>query len=474
MEQFPDVVPVILAGGSGSRLWPLSRAQYPKQFLHLTDPGYSLLQLTLKRAASVSEQPPVLVGNEDHRFLIAEQVSEIGMQPDSILLEPCARNTAPAVTLAALHATRDGQDPLLLILPADHDLPDSETFGEAAAHAADAARGGQLVAFGIKPSRGETGYGYIDIGDQNSTAPCAIRRFVEKPGRDDAEAYLAAGNYFWNSGMFLFRASSFLEEMRRFAPDILDQCQAAHAGSRADGDFLRLDEDAFKACRTDSIDYAVMEHTQRATMVALNTAWSDVGAWSALWEKHDQQDVDGNVTWGDVDLTDVRDSYVRSESRLVAALDVEGLVIIETPDAVFVAPREKAQAVRDVVKRLQSARRHEVETHRRVYRPWGAYESLVIDDGFQVKRIIVKPGASLSLQMHHHRAEHWTVVRGTAQVTRGEEQFLLSEDQSTYIPLGTKHRLENPGVIPLEVIEVQTGNYLGEDDIVRFDDKYGR
>lgn len=469
-----EVMPVVLAGGSGSRLWPLSRSQYPKQFLNLTDADRSLLQLTLLRCGAVSEHPPLLVGNEAHRFLIAEQLHELGVRAEAIVLEPCARNTAPALALAAMHALAHDKDPLLLVLPADHDLPDTETFRGAVERAASAAGQSKLVAFGVTPASAETGYGYIRADKAGGDGVSAVISFVEKPSLSDAEAYLASGDYFWNSGLFLFRASVYLEELKKHAPDILEQSRAAYVGAQRDGEFVRVKADAFEACRADSIDYAIMEHTERAAMVVLDTAWSDVGAWSALWQTHPEHDPSGNVAWGDVVLEDVRDSYVRSESRLVTALDVQDLVVIETADAVFIAPRQRAQAVRDLFQRLQRERREETVSHRRVYRPWGSYESLVMDRGFQVKRIIVKPGASLSLQMHHHRAEHWTVVCGTAQVTRGEEQFLLSEDQSTYIPLGTKHRLENPGVIPLEVIEVQTGNYLGEDDIVRFDDKYGR
>lgn len=470
-----DVTPVLLTGGSGSRLWPLSRSQYPKQFLNLTHPEHSLLQLTLLRARTVTSKAPLLVGNEAHRFLIAEQLRTLDIRPEAILLEPCARNTAPAVALAALHALANDEDPLLLILPADHELPDAEAFSNAVAVAAAEARSGKLIAFGVKPSRVETGYGYIRAESSNGDDKVnAIRNFIEKPDQAEAEAYVASGDYFWNAGLFLFRASSYLDELKALAPDILEQCREAYVASQADGEFLRLGEEAFKACRADSIDYAIMERTERAAMVALDTAWSDVGAWSALWENHPERDDNDNVAWGDVVLEDVHGSYIRSESRLVSALDVEDLIVIETADAVFIAPKHRAQAVRTIVQRLEKDRREETNFHRRVYRPWGSYESLVMDHGFQVKRIIVKPGASLSLQMHHHRAEHWTIVRGTARVTRGEEQFLLSEDQSTYIPLGTQHRLENPGVIPLEVIEVQTGNYLGEDDIVRFDDKYGR
>ncbi len=468
------IVPVILAGGSGSRLWPLSRSLHPKQFLRLTDPRKSLLQLTVERAAALDDvAPPLLVCNEEHRFLVAEQMREQGTAPAAILLEPLPRNTAPAIALAALDCLNRDEDPVLLVLPADHDFRDGAGLVDAVEKARPSANAGRLVTFGVTPTRAETGYGYIRAGAGDGGV-YGIDEFVEKPDQATAERYLAAGGYYWNSGIFVFRASAYVGELERHAPDILAACREAHVRVCSDADFRRIDREAFSACRAESIDYAVMERTDRAAMVALDAGWSDVGAWSALWETADGHDEDGNVAWGDVVLEDCRNSYVRGESRLVSAVDLDDMIVIETSDAVFVAPKERAQDVRAVVKRLEADRRPETRMHKRVYRPWGSYESLAHDGRFQVKRIVVKPGASLSLQMHHHRAEHWVVVKGTARVTRGDEQFLLSEDQSTYIPLGTRHRLENPGAIPLEVIEVQTGSYLGEDDIVRFADKYGR
>lgn len=468
------IVPVILAGGSGSRLWPLSRALHPKQFLRLTDPDKSLLQLTVERATALKDAaPPLLVCNEEHRFLVAEQMRELNVAPAAILLEPAARNTAPAIALAALDCLSDEVDPVLLVLPADHAFQDGAGLVRAVEASRASAEAGQLVTFGVVPQRAETGYGYIRA-NAGENGVHRIEEFVEKPDQATAESYLDSGGYYWNSGIFVFRASTYLSELERYAPDVLAACRDAHADAQSDADFRRVNRDAFANCRAESIDYAVMERTDRASMVRLDAGWSDVGAWSTLWETTQRRDEQGNVVWGDAILEGCRNSYVRGESRLVSAIDLDAMVVIETPDAVFVAPKARAQEVRTIVKRLEADGRRETVVHKRVYRPWGSYESLAHDGGFQVKRIVVKPGASLSLQMHHHRAEHWVVVKGTAKVTRGDDQLLLTEDQSTYIPLGTRHRLENPGVIPLEVIEVQTGSYLGEDDIVRFEDKYGR
>lgn len=467
-----SIVPVILSGGSGTRLWPHSREAYPKQFLALVD-DRTLLQDTVGRIAGLHDvAAPLVVCNEDHRFMVAEQLRVCGMQAAAILLEPAGRNTAPAVTLAALHAVVGGEDPVLLVLPADHVIQDEESFRSAILAAIPATEAGRLVTFGIVPTTAETGYGYILAGGKAEGGACHVEQFVEKPDRETAERYLASGKYYWNSGMFLFRASVFLEELQAHAPRILAACRAAMAAVRIDADFVRVDAEAFRACPSDSIDYAVMEKTHSATVLPIACGWSDVGSWSALWEVCDR-DADGNVACGDVISIDSQGCYVRA-GRLVAMVGVDDLVIVESDDAVLVARKDRVQDVKRVVERLKADGRSEWKHHRKVYRPWGAYDSIDAEDRFQVKRITVRPGAALSLQMHHHRAEHWIVVKGTARITRGDEVFLLSENQSTYIPLGIKHRLENPGRIPLELIEVQSGAYLGEDDIVRFEDVYGR
>jgi mannose-1-phosphate guanylyltransferase/mannose-6-phosphate isomerase len=432
-----------------------------------------------------------VVCNEEHRFLIAEQLRETSRPPASILLEPVARNTAPALTLAALAATRDGDDPILLVMPADHVIADTAAFQEAVHAAVGAAEGGLVATFGIVPNRPETGYGYIQLGDRvpaptRSSGPEVhwVESFVEKPDRETAERYVASGRYLWNSGMFVVQASVWLRAIEQFQPAIAAACRSALAAGRADADFWRVDVEAFSTCPSDSIDYAVMEPLTRlsaqtgalgqlAAVVPLDAGWSDVGAWSAIWEIS-SPDGEGNVTRGDVFAYDSRDSLLVSEHRLVAAVGVRDLVVIETPDAVMVADRRRAQDVKRVVEWLKAQGREEGRTHRRVYRPWGTYECLDLGERFQVKRIKLHPGAAISLQMHHHRAEHWVVVRGTATVTRGEERFLLTENQSTYIPIGVTHRLENTGRVPLEIIEVQSGGYLGEDDIVRFEDRYDR
>jgi mannose-1-phosphate guanylyltransferase/mannose-6-phosphate isomerase len=463
--------PVLLCGGSGERLWPLSRRQYPKQFLALNGDG-SLLQATAQRVEGLDDlAAPIAVANSDYRFLVAEQLRSAGAGEAAVLLEPAARNTAPAVAAAAMVALRRDADALILVMPSDHVITDTAAFQAAVTVGRQAAVEGRLVTFGIRPTHAETGYGYIRANGDG-----AIRRvaeFVEKPDRETAEGYLAAGGYFWNSGIFLFGARRFLEELERFRPDILEAVQRAFSQARSDLDFLRLDATAFEACASESVDYAVMEHTRDAMVVPVDFGWSDVGSWTSLRDIG-TPDAQGNVLCGDVITEDASGCYVRSEGRLVAALGVHDQIIVETPDAVLVASCDRVQDVKRIVARLKGGRRSETETHRRVYRPWGAYEGIAQESRFQVKRIIVNPGQRLSLQMHHHRAEHWIVVSGTARVTRGDETFLLTEDESTYIPLGTRHRLENPGVIPLELIEVQTGSYLGEDDIVRFDDVYGR
>ncbi len=461
---------VLLSGGVGSRLWPVSREAYPKQFLPLASDN-SMLVDTVARVAGIVDSSPLYICNEEHRFIVAEQVHE--RYAGEIVLEPVGRNTAPAVAIAALRAVAEDEAAMLLVLPADHLISDTPAFLEAVGTALQQARAGRLVTFGVVPDRPETGYGYIRRGDALDAGSFAIGEFVEKPDADTARAYLDSGEYYWNSGMFLLGARIYLDELQRLAPDMVRACEAALARASTDLDFVRLEREAFEACPADSIDYAVMEKTQLGAVVPLDCGWSDVGAWSALWEAG-HADGSGNVVQGDVLLDDGRDNYIRSESRLVAATGVENLVVVETPDAVLVANRERVQNVKALVTALKSAERDEARLHARVYRPWGSYESLINGDRFQVKRIVVNPGQKLSLQKHHHRAEHWIVVSGTAEVTCEDKVFMLGEDESTYIPLGHKHRLVNPGRIPLELIEVQSGSYLGEDDIVRFDDIYGR
>lgn len=481
------IIPVILSGGAGTRLWPLSREAYPKQLLPLNG-ALTMLQETAKRLDGLANiASPMVVCNESHRFLVAEQLRQQDKESVSIILEPCGRNTAPAVAVAALQAMKNGEDPLLLILPADHLINNVEKFQQVVATGKDLATEGKLVTFGIVPDKPETGYGYIRSGEklevkggENVLAPSSQRlsaytvaEFVEKPDLATAETYLESGDYYWNSGMFMFRASRFLEELQQFNPQMLKACQVAHAALTKDLDFLRLDADLFAACPSDSIDYAVMEKTADAAVIPLDAGWNDVGSWSSLWEVG-QQDAAGNVCKGDVLTTATSRCYLHGTTRMVAAVGLEDLIVVETADAVLVAQRDQAQEVKAIVDQLKQQNREEALLHKRVNRPWGAYECIDAADRFQVKRITVNPGASLSLQMHHHRAEHWIVVKGTAQIVRGEETFLLSENESTYIPLGTTHRLENPGTILLEMIEVQSGSYLGEDDIVRFEDTYGR
>ncbi|MEM1110616.1 MAG: mannose-1-phosphate guanylyltransferase/mannose-6-phosphate isomerase [Pseudomonadota bacterium] len=466
------LVPVLLSGGVGSRLWPVSRELHPKQFLPLAS-ELSMLQDTLKRTATLAAAAPLVVCNEEHRFMVAEQLRQLDLDAGALLLEPEGRNTAPAVALAAIHALVDDPDAVLLVLPADHVIQDGASFVAAVERALPLAQQGRLMTFGVVPTSAETGYGYIKCGGELGDELYELERFVEKPDAETARAYVDSGSYLWNSGMFLLRAATLLEELGRLAPEMLAQCQAAMSGAKGDMDFLRPEREAFLACPADSIDYAVMEKTEAGGVVSLDCGWSDVGAWSALWDVS-QRDSEGNVAQGDVILNDCADSYFRSESRLVAATGLKDIVVVETADAVLVADRERVQEVKKLVTRLKADERPEATLHRRVYRPWGSYESLVTADRFQVKRIVVNPGARLSLQKHHHRAEHWIVVEGTAEVTCEDKVFMLAEDESTYIPLGHKHRLANPGRIPLELIEVQSGTYLGEDDIVRFEDVYGR
>ena len=466
------MIPVILSGGSGTRLWPLSRQAYPKQFLALAGED-SMLQATWQRVAELASAAPLVVANEDHRFMVAEQLRELGCTPAAIVLEPVGRNTAPAIAVAALQATADGTDPLLLVLPSDHVIADAAGFRAAVAAATPAAQNGKLVTFGIVPTAAETGYGYIQAVAGGDAPVRAVARFVEKPDAATAAQYLASGQYFWNSGMFLFQASRYLAELERHAPAMLAACRKAFAAAARDADFVRLDKAAFAACPSDSIDYAVMEKTADAAVLPIDVGWNDVGSWSALWEVA-QQDGDGNTHHGDVIALDCRDTLAWGDRRLVAMIGLRDIVVVDSDDALLVAHKDHVQEVKEVVARLKAEGRSESNLHRKVYRPWGAYDSIDMGERFQVKRITVNPGAALSLQMHHHRAEHWIVVSGTAEVTRGEETLLLSENQSTYIPLGVTHRLRNPGKVPLELIEVQSGSYLGEDDIVRFEDVYGR
>ena len=467
------LIPVLLSGGVGSRLWPLSRELNPKQFLPLTG-ELSLLKQTVERAQALPETAaPIVVCNDEHRFMVAEQLRSIQVQAEAIILEPVGRNTAPAVAVAAIHALKKDPQAVLLVMPADHVIRDVEAFAKVVSIGLVQARQGKLVTFGIVPDSPETGFGYIRRAAQEEEGCFSIEEFVEKPSLEKAEQYVGSGDYYWNSGMFLLEAQSYLDELKVFSPDMMAAVEASVASAKHDLDFIRLGEAEFAACPSDSIDYAVMEKTSKGMVVPLSCGWSDVGSWSSLWDVANK-DSAGNVAKGDVILQDASNSYVHSSSRLVTALGVDNLVVVETADAILVADKDKVQNVKSIVTALKNQQRTEASSHTKVYRPWGSYESLVVADRFQVKRIIVTPGQQLSLQLHHHRAEHWIVVSGTALVTCGEKEFVLSEDQSTYIPLGTKHRLANNGVIPLELIEVQSGSYLGEDDIVRFEDIYGR
>ncbi|KHD05080.1 hypothetical protein PN36_30820 [Candidatus Thiomargarita nelsonii] len=468
------LTPVILSGGVGSRLWPLSRESYPKQLLALVG-NHTLLQNTVTRLEGLADlSSPLMVCNESHRFLVAEQLRNIDISPAHIILEPVGRNTAPAAAVAALTAIADEPEALLLLLPADHLIANAPAFREAITAGVPLAQANYLVTYGIVPNRPETGYGYINATDfiEDSIA-LSIKRFVEKPDIDTAQHYVDSGEYYWNSGMFLFKASQYLKELEAFAPKMLQACRQAIDNADQDKYFLRLDSATFKASPSDSIDYAVMEHTKAGVVIPLDAGWNDVGAWSSLWEVS-EQDSEGNVIQGDILTENVRNSYLRAEHRLLTAIGVEDLMIVETADAVLVAHKDHVQDVKQIVSRLKASERTEAELHSKVFRPWGSYECIDAEDRFQVKRITVNPGASLSLQMHYHRSEHWIVVKGTARITQDDKNVILTENQSTYIPLGIKHRLENPGKLPLELIEVQSGSYLGEDDIVRFDDVYGR
>ncbi|MBT8768145.1 mannose-1-phosphate guanylyltransferase/mannose-6-phosphate isomerase [Metapseudomonas boanensis] len=468
------MIPVILSGGSGSRLWPLSRKQYPKQFLALAG-DHTLFQQTLQRLSFEGMQPAVLVANQDHRFIVQEQLDGIGLEAQSMLLEPFGRNTAPAVAIAAMQLVAEGRDELMLVLPADHVLKDQRAFQQALALATIAAERGEMVLFGVPAERPETGYGYIR-GQVDGNLPDGISRvaqFVEKPDEARARQYVESGDYFWNSGMFLFRASRYLEELKHHDVDIYDTCLLALERSKRDGIAVSIDPATFACCPDNSIDYAVMEKTARACVVPLSAGWNDVGSWSSIWEVHDK-DKNGNVTKGDVVVQDSHNCLVHGNGKLVSVIGLEDIVVVETKDAMMIAHKDRVQDVKKLVNKLDADGRSETQNHCAVYRPWGSYDSVDMGGRFQVKHITVKPGAQLSLQMHHHRAEHWIVVSGTAQVTCDNKTFLLTENQSTYIPIASVHRLANPGKIPLEIIEVQSGSYLGEDDIERLDDVYGR
>ncbi|NOI24006.1 mannose-1-phosphate guanylyltransferase/mannose-6-phosphate isomerase [Vibrio mediterranei] len=476
------LIPIIMAGGTGSRLWPLSRELYPKQFLKVAG-DESMLQQTFARLQGVDHQPPLLICNEEHRFIAAEQTRLGGFEHSGIILEPVGRNTAPAIALASLQALKQVEDsnvdPILLVLAADHLIENQMAFQLSVKQALAHAEAGQLVTFGIVPTAAETGYGYIKRGALQSDAAFKVDSFVEKPNLSTAQAYLDSGEYYWNSGMFMFKASQYLSELNKHHPEMLKACEKAMNATQADLDFVRVDKDAFEACPSDSIDYAVMEPVCSANgsgnlvVVPMDAGWSDVGSWSALWDVS-EKDGNNNAHKGDVIAVSSTNNYVYSENKLIATVGVDNLVIVETKDAILVADKSQVQDVKAIVQQLKDTERSEYKIHREVYRPWGKYDSIDFGARDQVKRITVNPGQKLSIQKHFHRSEHWIVVAGTASVTNGDEVILVTEDQSTYIPLGTIHALENPGKIPLEMIEVQTGSYLGEDDIVRFEDRYGR
>ncbi len=466
------IIPVILAGGSGSRLWPVSRSTYPKQLLSLVG-NKTMLQDTILRTRAIANIfPPIIICNQEHRFLVAEQTQSIGIHDATIIIEPIGKNTAPAVAIAALY--HQAHDPILLILPADHLITDVNHFSATVSGAFALAQAGKLVMFGVNPTKPETGYGYIKVSHQlDNVNAYGVERFIEKPDLKTAKTYLDSGQYYWNSGMFMFQASQYLTELERYAPTILHVCKQTLSHSTKDLDFVRLHENLFTDCPNDSIDYAVMEKTKNAVVVPLKTAWSDIGSWSALHEIQESNQ-DGNILQGDVVVEGVKNSYLRAESRMLAVVGVSDHIIVETPDAVLVAHKDKCHAIKDMVSRLKQNQRSEMDLHRKVYRPWGYYETLYQNAFFQVKRISIKARAKLSLQKHHHRSEHWVVVRGTAQVMRDEETFVILKNQSTYIPIGVKHRLVNITDEDLEIIEIQLGDYLGEDDIIRFEDSYGR
>ena len=472
------IIPVVLAGGSGTRLWPLSRQLFPKQLMNLVNEDTMLQNTILRLHDYQGIGDPIVICNEEHRFMVAEQVRQMGINPASIILEPFGRNTAPAVVIAALQAMAVNTDPVLVVLPADHHINDVQAFQHAIQMGESLSQEGKLITFGIVPGAPETGYGYIQKGDPLKTnatggAPVTIRKFVEKPDLQTAEGYLASGNYCWNSGIFMFKASTVLAEMKKYVPDIVAACEKAFQKGRRDLDFFRLDADAFSACPSDSIDYAMMEKTDRGVMIPFEAGWNDLGSWEALWQTG-QKDDSQNVIQGDVITHDVHGSYLHTTSRMIAAVGLQNHIVVETADAVLISPMDRVQDVKCIVDQLKSGKRKEALVHRKDYRPWGICENIDVGDRFLVNRVTVKPGAQMSLQKHFHRAEHWIVVKGTALVTRGKEQIVLKEDESAYIPVGVEHRLENPGKIPLEIIEVHSGAFLGEEDIVRLEDNYGR
>lgn len=465
------ITPIIMAGGSGSRLWPLSRTQYPKQFLALGLDKRTLLQSTILRLQHLACDTPIIICNEDHRFLVAEQLRAIDVSA-TIILEPVGKNTAPAITLAMLYLQKQQKDSLALVLAADHYIADSSKFATSIQDAVPLANQHYLVAFGVAPTHAHTGYGYIQKGDPIDNG-FIIKRFVEKPDQHTAQSYIADQNFLWNSGIFLFDSHQYLNELQQYAPDILNSCILAMQTMCTDLDFIRINKTAFEHCRSDSIDYAVMEKTNNAVIVPLKVNWSDVGSWSSLWDIQ-HKDENGNVIFGDVIVENSQNNYCHSESRLVSLLGVKNLVVIETKDAILVANKDHAQNIKKIVDILKEKKRPEYLSHREVFRPWGKYDSIDYSQRYQVKRITVNPKQKLSLQMHHHRSEHWIIVKGTAKIYKGDTHFLLTENESVYIPLGEIHALENPGILPLELIEVQSGSYLGEDDIIRFEDVYGR
>ncbi|WP_318464683.1 mannose-1-phosphate guanylyltransferase/mannose-6-phosphate isomerase [Photobacterium leiognathi] len=459
------ITPIIMAGGSGSRLWPLSRTHYPKQFIPLVN-NDSMLQNTINRLDKLSKAQPIVICNNEHRFMVAEQLRELDVKNASIILEPIGRNTAPAIALAALQAISDGQDPLLLVLAADHVITNEKAFIDSVNNAVVAAESGMLVTFGIVPKHPETGYGYIKQGQEVGLGLYNVESFVEKPNLEKAQEYLKSGLFSWNSGMFLFKASTYLDELKKYNVEIYETCQNAMSSSFSDLDFIRISKEIFEKCPDDSIDYAVMEKTDKAVVLPMDAGWSDVGSWSALWDVN-QKDDNGNACRGDVILDSTSNCYIYGQNKLVATVGIDDLVIVETKDAILVANKNKVQDVKNIVNRLKMQNRTEYQKHQDIYRPWGKHEKIADGERYHVKKVIVRPGEKTATQIHYHRAEHWVVVSGTAKVTNGDKTYLITENQSTYIPVGSAHSFENPGKVNLELIEVRTGSYLAEDDIVR-------